>query len=232
LTFDRLIKRVFNKSSRLSNIALTCSFASFLFMIALLAVFQRTGAKWASYTGVASFFSAIVFCAVALGAQNVSQAIRVVSQVRMKIRENQGNPEDPPSFKEDDPLYAKLIKKAFRVTAAKGADFLKPLKMVLLTPSRSLRVTVHARNNARSYRRALRPAFAHASSDGGGGNGDSSGESDSGDPPGPSHHTPLQLSQTFYRKLNSFSLRPRRFSRRPGCWRMFRCKCAVRRWAA
>jgi hypothetical protein len=92
-------------------------------------------------------------------------------------------------------------------------------------PAQRLSLCVRVCNRVRAYRRASRASVTHSSD---GGSGDSSEESDSGDPPGPSHHAPLRLSQTFYRKLNSFSIRPRLFSRRPGCWCMSRCKCAVR----
>jgi hypothetical protein len=99
---------------------------------------------------------------------------------------------------------------------AKGADFIRPLKGRACI--RASHIIVRVRGNARAYRSARRPAFAHSSLDGGG-SGDS-GDSDSGDPPGPSHHTAsLKLSKTFRGESNSSSHR-RRFSRALGCWRM------------
>jgi hypothetical protein len=104
------------------------------------------------------------------------------------------------------------------------ALWLKVTKAPPKRPSLCVRICSHVR----AYRRASRPAFAH-SSDGRG--SDSSGDSDSGDPPGPSHHFALlNPFQFFYSKPNSFSLRPWRFFCRLGCWCMPRCKCAVRRW--
>jgi hypothetical protein len=114
---------------------------------------------------------------------------------------------------------------------AKGADFIRPLKARACI--RASRIIVRVRGNARAYRSARRPAFAHSSLDGGGGGGSGdSGDSDSGDPPGPSHHTaPLKLSKTFRRESNSSSHR-RRFSHALGCWRMLHVKCSGGRWAA
>jgi hypothetical protein len=126
-----------------------------------------------------------------------------------------------PVFKEEEHYYSKLVKKAFKITKEKGTDLFSSIKTT--TCHRVSRVIVRVRANARAYRGARRPAFAHSSLDGGGGGGsDDSGDSDQGDPPGPLHRTAsLKLSQTFRRESNSPSQR-RRFSRAPGCWRMHR----------
>jgi hypothetical protein len=92
-------------------------------------------------------------------------------------------------------------------------------------------VIVRARTNARAYRGARRPVFAHSSLDGGGGGSGDSGDSDSGDPPGPSHHpAPLKLSQPFRKESNSTSYR-RRFSRAFGCWLMPHGERSGWRWS-
>jgi hypothetical protein len=97
-------------------------------------------------------------------------------------------------------------------------------------PSRGESLCVRVRTRVHAYRRASRSASTHSSDSE---NGDSSGEPDSGDPSGPSHHAaPLNPFQLFYSKTNNFLLRPWRFLRRPGCWRMFRCKGVVKRRAA
>jgi hypothetical protein len=222
MAFDQLLERAFGKSSKLSNIAITCGFASFLAMTALFPVYRATGAVWASRAGIGCFALAVVFCAAAFSAQTVSQVIRLLLSFYAKARGTKPN-----TLKEDDPLYAKLIKKAFRITKAKGSDSFRPLK--ISTVSRVSRSNVRLRAR-RAYRRAPRPAFAHPS--GGGGSGDSSGDSDSGDPPGPSNHTtPLTLSKPFYRKSNSPSHR-RRFLCASRCWRVSCGKRSDRRWVA
>jgi hypothetical protein len=216
--FYQLLERTFGKSSKSTNIAISLSFASFLLTIALLPVYRATGSVWASYAGAACFVLAIAFCAIALSAQTVTQIVILLSGRMAKIFGF-----EPHVFKEDVPQYAKIIKKAYRITKATGANLFKSIKTPAL--SRVYRVIARIRTNARSYRRPPRPVFAHASprGGGGGGSGDDSGDSDQGDPPGPSYHTfvplTLKLSKTFYRKSNSPSCR-RRPSRAFGCWRV------------
>jgi hypothetical protein len=156
--------------------------------------------------------------AIAFSARKISQAVRALSGLAARFKGQKA-----PEFKEEEHYYSKLVKKAFKTTMAKGADFIRPLKTRAY--SRASRIIVRVRGNARAYRSARHPAFAHSSLDGGGGGGsDDSGDSDSGDPPGPSHHTaPLKLSKTFRGESNSSSHR-RRFLRGFGCWRMPRDK--------
>lgn len=77
------------------------------------------------------------------------------------------------------------------------------------------RYICRARTNARSYRSAVRPAFANAS-----GGGESESDS-SGDPPEPLPH--VTQSQKLYQKLHS-NLFKRRHTHVSGCWRMFCCE--------
>jgi hypothetical protein len=157
-----------------------------------------------------------ISCVVAFSARKISQAVRALSGLAARFKGQKA-----PVFKEEEHYYSKLVKKAFKTTIAKGADFIRPLK--IRAYGRASRIIVRVRGNARTYRSARRPAFAHSSIDGGGGgSGDDSGDSDSGDTPGPSHHTAsLKLSPHFRRESNSSSHR-RRFSLALGCWRMYR----------
>jgi len=164
----------------------------------------------------------IVSAAVAFSAQTVSQIIRILSKTAAR---NKG--QESCVFKEDDPLYAKLIKKTFRVTKDKGINLFHSIKARSLT--KAIRVNAHVRTNARAYNRASRPTIARSSGEG---SSDNSGESDSGDSPGPSY--PLTFPPLFsysFRKLNSFS-RPQRFFNRYGCWHMRRHIRSFWRWSA
>jgi hypothetical protein len=149
--------------------------------------------------------------AIAFSARKISQAVRALSSLVARIKRQKA-----PVFKEEEHYYSKLIKKAFKITKEKGTDLFSSIKIT--TYSRASRVIVRVRSNARAYRSARRPAFAHSSLDGGGGGGNGdSGDSDSGDPPGPPHHTaPLKLSQTLHAQSNSFRY-PLRSSHTSGC---------------
>jgi hypothetical protein len=152
---------------------------------------------------------------IAFSARKISQAVRALSALVARIKRQKA-----PEFKEEEHYYSKLIKKAFKVTKEKGTDLFSSIKT---TACRGVsRVIVRVRSNARAYRNARRPAFAHSSLDGGGGGGsDDSGDSDQGDPLGPSHRTALKLFHTFRRESNSTSQR-RPFPLALGCWRMHR----------
>jgi hypothetical protein len=82
MMFNQLMKRILSLSSKLSNRALACSFALLAGTLALLPVYRMTESTWAGYAGAASFLLAVGFCAVALGAQTVSQTVRVTSGIR------------------------------------------------------------------------------------------------------------------------------------------------------
>ena len=180
-TFDTLLERTFGKSGKLSNMAITCAFVSFLSIGTFLCAYNVAGSTWARYGGVYSYILTVGFCATAFSAQTVSQIIRIITNI---VAKNKG--QEPRVFKEEDPLYAKLIKKAFRVTKEKGVNLFSPLKERSF--SKTTRVNVHVRANARAHRRASRPAFARSSDEG---SGDSSGDADSGDSPGPSYSLTL-----------------------------------------
>jgi hypothetical protein len=198
----------------ISNIAITCCFAAFLIAIALFALCTMASGPWVGKCGIVCLNAMFISRSIAFSAQKTSQAVRALSALVAWIKGQKS-----PVFKEEEPYYAKLLKKAFKTTIAKGADFIRPLKAQVCT--RAFRIIVRIRTNARAYRNARRPVFAHSSHDGGGGrSGDDSGDSDSGDPPGSSHHTaPLKLFQTSRRESNNLSER-RRFSRATGCCRM------------
>jgi hypothetical protein len=215
--FDRLMERTFGKSNKVSNIAITCGITAFLAALALFALCRTIGGSWVDKYGIACLNVMFISGAIAFSARKISQVVRVLSGLVARIKGQKA-----PEFKEEEHYYSKLVKKAFKTTMTKGTDFIRPLKTRAC--GRASRIIVRVQCNARAYRSARRPAFAHSSLDGGGGggSGDDSGDSDQGDPPGPSHHTaqPLKLSQTFYRKPNSLSLPLR--SRASGCWRMNR----------
>ena len=167
-------------------------------------------------------FLAMASAAVAFAAQTVSQIIRSISAIAA-IRTGQ----KPRVFKEEDPLYAKLIKKAFKATKEKGVNLFRPTKTPSL--SKAIRVNVHVRANARAYHSASRPASERSSGEG---SSDSAGESDSGDGPGPSHR--LTFPPLFsYKplKLNSFS-RQLCFFSCYGCCLVYRHRRSFWRWYA
>ena len=226
MIFKQFLERAFGKSSKGSNTAHSGCFEMILCVALFLAVYVTTGAIWASYAGAACIVMAIILGAAAFLSQSVSQLICWLETVRAKKCG-----EKPRVFKEDDPLCAKLIRKAFNVTAAKAkkaTNLFSPTKAV--NPVQVSRTNTRIRTNTRAHRRAPRPAFAR-SSHGGGEGGDDSGDSDQGDPPGPSHHTaPLKLYQSFYRKSNSPSHR-RRFLYALRCWRVSCGKRSGGRWA-
>ena len=219
--FDTLLERAFGKSGKLSNMAITCAFVSFLSIGMFLCAYSAAGLTWARYGGVSSYILAIGFCVVAFSAQTVTQIIRIISNAVAK-----NNGQEPRVFKEDDPLYAKLIKKAYRATKEKGVNLFSPLKVHSF--SKTTRVNVHVRANARTHRRASRPAFARSSDEG---SSDSSEDSDSGDSIDPSYSLTFPTLFSFNsRKRNIFS-RPQRFSSRYGCWHVRRHRRSWR-WSA
>jgi hypothetical protein len=221
MIFDQALERIFGKSGKLLNIAHDACLAMLICTVALLPVYKTTGAEWASLAGVACLFAAIIFEAIAFSAQSISQLIRLLSNIVAKI-----NGQEPTVFKEDDPLYAKLIKKAFKITKARSANLFSPRKVSGFSRVSSIRTRV--RTNARTHGRASRTSFARSS--GGSVSSGDSGESDSGDPPGPSHHlTPLTLFSCSTIKLNSPS-RPWRSLRSPGYWRVSCPKFSPWRW--
>ena len=227
ITFAQFLERAFGKSGKGSNIAHSACFEMIICIVPLLVIYRITGAAWAAYAGAACIVLAGIFGAAALLSQLVSQLIKWLEVIRAKI-----NCEEPRVFKEDDPLCAKLIRKAFNVTAIRAkraADLFSPIRKAA-NHVRVVRANVRTRTNTRAHRRAPRPAFAHSSRDGGGGESDDSGDSDQGDPPGHSHHTaPLKLSQSFYRKSNNPSYR-RRFLYTLRCWRVSCVKRSGGRW--
>jgi len=134
---------MFRKSSKLSNSAITSAFASFLSMAVPLCVYRATESDWGSYAGAACMLLMIVSAAVAFSAQTVSQIIRFLSKTAAR---NIG--QESCVFKEDDPLYAKLIKKTFRVTKDKGVNLFHSFKARSF--SKVIRVNAHVRTNARA----------------------------------------------------------------------------------
>ena len=225
MTFDRLLDSAFGKFSKQSNMAVTCAFVSFFGIGTFLCVYSVAGLTLAKYAGIASLFLAVVLCAVAFLAQTILQVIRFISNTVAKYKG-----QEPRVFKEDDPLYAKFIKKTFRVTKEKGVNLFRPLKARSF--SKAVRVNVHvranARSNARAYNRASRPTFVRSSE----GSNDSSGDSDSGDSPGQSN---LLTFPTFFsrnsRKRNSLS-RPQCFSSSHNCCDAYCHRRSFWRWAA
>ena len=222
IAFGRLLGQTFEKSSKLTNLAVDCSFVSCLLIGAFLGIYSATGLQWASRAGAACLVLAIASATVAFSAQTVSQVIRFSSKIAAK---SEGS--EAPVFKEDAPLYAKLIKKVLKTTNEKGINPFRPLKA--RSSSSATRNNVHIRANARTHRRAARPTFARPSGDG---NADSSGESDSGEPPRPPFvlALPTRFSSDDH-KRHSFS-RPQRFYRRYDCWHMRHRGRFSRRWSA
>ena len=221
MIFDRLLGFIFDKSSKSSNIGLTCAFASLFSLCALVPVCIATGS---SYLVGLCVNLAIVSAVVSFSAQTISQIIRFISAIMAKFTGRK-----PRVFKEEDPLYAKFIKKTFKATKEKGANLFRTTKAISL--SNAFRVNVHVRANARAYRSASRPAFTRSSGEG---SSDNSGESDSGDSPGPSYlltFPPFFPFSCSFRKLNSFS-RPQHFSSRYGCWHVRRHIRFFWRWSA
>lgn len=219
--FGKILGLTFGKSGKLSNLAIDCTLVSSLLTVAFLGVYSATGLRWVSYAGVTCLALSIVFSAAAFSAQTISQVIRFFSKIMAK---NRG--EESPVFQEDAPLYAKLVKKAFKTTKEKGVNLFRPHKARSSSKTRS---NVRVRANRRTHRRVARPTFARPSGDG---NGDSSGDSDPGEPPRSpfvlAFPTPFSFDD---QKPNSFS-RPQRFFRRYGCWRMRRHGRCSRRWSA
>ena len=210
--FGRLLAHVFGKSSRLSNLAITCSFASFLTMCALFGAYRATNSLWVSYMAAAFIVLAIVSCVVAFFAQTISQIIRLLSK---------STDQGPRVFKEGAPQYAKFFN-VFRMKKNKGSNLFKTFKTKACQKVSAIVTYVHS--NGRAYHRASRPAFAHASFDSATGSGDS-GDSDQGDPPDPSHFTAqIKPLHTFCCIQNSSS-HPQRFSQSStfGCCDM-RCR--------
>jgi hypothetical protein len=128
ITFAQFLEWAFGKSGKGSNIAHSGCFEMIPCIVLFLAIYRMTGAIWASYAGIACMSMAVIFGAAAFLSQSVSQLIKLLEAIRAKIRG-----EKPRVFKEDDPLCAKFIRKAFSVTAAKAkkaADLLSPIKAV------------------------------------------------------------------------------------------------------
>jgi hypothetical protein len=213
--FDRLMKLAFGKSIRLFDISINCGLVLFLAMCALLRLYMTIRVPAVSILGTGCLYLAVISCAIAFSAYSISRMVNLVSMITAIIKGQK-----PRVFKEDDPLYAKLIKNAFKVTKAKGTDLFISLKTTAC--HKVSRIIVRVRANTRAYRSARRPAFAHSSHDGdGGGSGGDSGDSDQGDPPGPLHHTALlTLSKIFNSKSNSLSLPLRLHA--SGCCRIYR----------
>jgi hypothetical protein len=162
-TFDSCLKKVFSITAPLSNKAFVAWFWLFIAFVVFLVIWKITGFSWARYAGIASFALSTVSIAVAFLAQTGSQGVRCAAFAKAKIRGGR-----PLAFREASPDFTKLIRKYFHTSKT----------------TENVTRNVHAHTNARSYRHASRPTFAHASSSpGGDGSDDGSGDSDSGDPP-------------------------------------------------
>ena len=169
------IERAFGITSPLSNKAMTVSAFLFMGFAISLVLWRFAGINWTRYAGAACFFGSFASCAVAFAAQTGSQAIRGLEYGRAKRAG-----EEPRIFREGDPAYAKLFKKAFRMAWEKHKDSSRSLAATSRKIVQTSGSLCQPRANARAYRSPSRPAFAHASSSSGGGGSDGDG---SGDPP-------------------------------------------------
>jgi hypothetical protein len=141
----------------------------------------------------------------------------LLSKVTAKI-----NKQEAPVFREEPPLYAKVIKKVFIATQEKGANLFRTLKMCPLSKIAQRKSNIRA---GRAYRNPSRSAVHASSSSGSSGDGESdSGEGNQGEPPLPPalSSLPLKHNLSFISplcKLNYF-LFPWRFVYVPavGAW--------------
>jgi hypothetical protein len=221
---DAKLKSRFKRSFKTANVGFIAWCALMAIMLICMALWMSTGVQWVAFIGAGSFLLGIPAISLALAAQTTNQAVRIDAKFKGK---------DKDFFREDE-KECSLSKTAAECYGFVKRVFNKGGKVTKHEHSRhEAKYTRNRRTagNARSCRRAPRPAFAH-SSHGGGGGDDDSGDSDQGDPPRPSHHTaPLKLFQPFHRKSNNPSHR-RRFSRALRCWCMPCRKGSNGRWAA
>jgi hypothetical protein len=219
---DARLKKSFRLTSNTSNAGFIEWCVLVVTMLLCLSLWKVTGVQWLLFAGTASLLLAVPGIILAFAAETVTQVVRLIAKLAGKGRDFFREEEKECSLSKAAAECYGFVKRVFNQdrNEAKCGYNRHEVKDTL---------NRRAGNNARSYRRASRPAFAHSSGDG----GDDSGDSDSGDPPEPSRHTAqpqLKLSQIFYSKSNKFSY-PWRFQRAFGCWRLPCRKCAVRRWA-
>ncbi|MDR1514982.1 MAG: hypothetical protein LBS45_04740 [Synergistaceae bacterium] len=174
--FERRLEKAFLITGPMSNKAISACFFLFLGFLAFLALWKTTGINWTRYAGAGCFLTGIVTAAIAFAAQTASQYIRSAELFRALEKG-----EKPREFKEGTPEFVKIVAKCFRFVKSPRDEKEQDRRQICASNRqvRSVQSRLRVRNHARSYRRAARPAFAHASSSPGGG-----GSDDSGDPPG------------------------------------------------
>jgi hypothetical protein len=184
----RCLGKAFGITGPASNKAISASVFLFIGFLSFLAIWKTTGINWTRYAGAGCFLASLAACAIAFAAQTASQVIRAAEYKRAKV--DGGKPRE---FKEEAPGFAKIIAKCFRASGRSKDNGKTCAKSY---PVRDAAARAHTHNNARTYRRASRPSFAHASSSPEGEGSDGSGDSDPGDPPEQENHvTPPDSSE-------------------------------------
>jgi hypothetical protein len=217
---DMRLKKAFASTFITSNAGIIAWGVLLFTSLLCLAFWKTTEARWISFIGAASFLLAIGGIFIAFVSQTLNLSVRLDAKLK-------GKGEDFFKEEEQECSLSKTVAKCYgfvkRVFNRGGKEAKRGQGRYEVKHIRNRRMI----SKARSCRRSPRHAFTRSSHD-----GDDSGDSDSGDPPGPLHHTaPLKLSQTFHRKSNSPSL-PRRSSHASGCWRMSRRERSHGRWQA
>jgi hypothetical protein len=216
---DAKLKKMFKSSFKTSNAGFLAWCVLGVCALFFLVLWRATGIRWFAFIGAGSLCLASVGIVLAFAAQTVNQIVRAVAKWKGKCRGFFSEEEKECSLSKAAAECCGFVKRVFSRDRNEAKRHCNRYE-VKYTHNQ------HARNNARSYRSASRPAFTHSSGD----DGDDSGESDSGDPPGPLHHTALKLSPTLYSQSNNSSC-PWRSSRASGCWRMSCRRRSPWRWA-
>jgi hypothetical protein len=206
---DVKLKNAFKSTFKTSNAGIIAWFLLLFNTLLCLAFWKATGARWISFIGASSFLLAIGGIFTATAAQTLNQFVRLNAKLKGKGKDFFRDEEKESSLSKTVAECYCLVKNVFNRGGREAKCGYGRYKVKHIRNRRMI-------SYAHSCRRTPRPAFTRSSH---GGDGDDSGDSDQGDPPGPSSHTALKLSQTFRRESNSSSHR-RRFSRVIGCWRM------------